>query len=555
MPHKRNVWLTPLDLPLALFLLSAVFGIWPAYDRNLCWNTLIVLSVGVLFYVLVSRLAVSHRWWCAIATFIISTSTLLSLYFVTQYDHFGYPEKIKIVNRLGAFIGEVVPSVAIWTPVDNSVAAFLEGGLFLAIAVVLTEKQWKWRICGGISAGLVALAMLMSTARGAWLAVLVTLVLWSTLHWRPVRMIFIIGALTALGLAIYMVVQQDITVLANIPIVNRILIPLFNRPDRLDVYRGSFYLVQDFLLTGIGLGRQFAMEYSVYALLIRHQFLICSHNLYLEAWLEQGLFGIVVLLWLITALYQTTRTVAKRGADFLYQGAWLGLTATFLHGISDARPYVDLWCWFPFFGLLGLNGAIFLRRASTVPQGHHWVLPAGIVGIFLITVIVSSSPLSAIWHANQGCVLQARADLLASLDDGQKAALRQQAVDHYQRAIQIAPDNRTAQQRLGMILVDEARFQEAVEHLEVAWRADPDNTTTHKALGLAYVWVGELGKAQPLLRDTKDIVQELNTWAWWRGTQQQMEQSLNAYRMSLLLEPNQPDVREKLDQIEGESGG
>ncbi len=130
--------------------------------------------------------------------------------------------------------------------------------------------------------------------------------------------------------------------------------------------------------------------------------------------------------------------------------------------------------------------------------------------------------------------------------------MRQQAVDHYRRAIQIAPDNRTARQRLGLILVDEAQFQDAVEHLEVAWQADPDNTTTHKALGLAYVWVGELEKAQPLLQDVKDIVQELNTWAWWRGTQQQMEQSLNAYRMSLLLEPNQPDVRERLDQLESE---
>jgi Tfp pilus assembly protein PilF len=102
--------------------------------------------------------------------------------------------------------------------------------------------------------------------------------------------------------------------------------------------------------------------------------------------------------------------------------------------------------------------------------------------------------------------------------------------------------------------MDEMQFQDAVEHLEVAWQADSDNTTTHKALGLAYVWVGELEKAQPLLQDTKDIVQELNTWGWWRGTQQQMEQSLNAYRMSLMLEPDQPGVREVLDQLEAELG-
>ena len=172
------------------------------------------------------------------------------------------------------------------------------------------------------------------------------------------------------------------------------------------------------------------------------------------------------------------------------------------------------------------------------------------MGVFLVAVLVSLHPLPATWHANLGCILQARADLLDSLNDGQKADLRQQAADHYRQAIQIAPHDRTAWQRLGLILVEDARFQDGVEHLEVAWQADPDNTTTRKALGLAYVWVGELEKAQPLLQDARDIVYELNVWGWWRSTQGQVEQSLNAYRMSLLLDPDQPNVQERLDQLE-----
>ena len=137
MPRKRNSWLTPLDLPLALFLLSAVFSIWPAYDRSLCWNTLIALIAGFLLYGLISRLATSRRWWRASATFVVLASVLLSLYFVTQYAHFGYPEKIGAISRLGAFIGQIVPSLppaVTWVPTDNGVAAFLEGGLFAGAA-------------------------------------------------------------------------------------------------------------------------------------------------------------------------------------------------------------------------------------------------------------------------------------------------------------------------------------------------------------------------------------------------------------------------------------
>jgi len=561
--------LIPLDLPLALFLLSAVFGLWPAYDRRLGRNTLIALVAGFLLFILISRLAVSRGWWRAIAALIFLAGALLSLYFVTQYAHFGYPEKVGATGRLGALIGRLVPPAVVWIPEANSAATFLEGILFLAVALVLAEKRWVWRIGGFVGVGLIALALLMSASRGAWLAVVVVSVLWLALYWRPARVIAIAGAVLALGLVITVIVQHDITVLGEIPIVNRTLAPLFIRPDRLDVYRNSIYLIQDFPLTGVGLGGPFPMVLSKYALLIQVPFLTYSHNLYLEVWLEQGLPGAIAWLWLMVALYQAARTYARPGdredrpcPDFLYQATWLGLTAIFIHGISDARQYVDKWCWFPFFGLLGLNAAIILRRASAMPPvmprpvgqafqpaiWRRWAFPVGIVGVFLIAVLLSLQPLSATYHANLGGVLQARGDLLASLDEAQKGALRQQAVDHYRRAIQIASYNRTAQQRLGVILMDENRFDEAVEHLEIAWQADPNNTTTHKALGLAYVWVGELEKAKPLLENAPDIVAELNAWGWWRGTQQQTEQSINAYRMSLLLKPDQPALKELLDQ-------
>jgi len=552
--QKIALRLTPLDLPLALFLLSAVFGLWPAYDRSLCWNTLIALAAGFFLYVVISRLAVPKRGWACLAILAFLASVLLSLYFVTQYAHFGYAEKVGAIGRLGAWIGKFIPPVGrqaavIWVPEANSVATFLEGMFFLAVALALATRRWVWRIGGAIGAGLIGLALLMSASRGAWLAVLVASLVWLALHWRPARVVALLGAVVALGLVVYVVVRRDITVLGQIPVVNRTLAPLFIRPDRLDVYRTSLYLVQDLPLTGIGLGGQFAMVQSRYALLIRYPFLTYSHNLYLEVWLEQGLAGAVAWLWLMAALFQAARTYARPESDFLYQGTWLGLTAIFVHGLSDARQYVEPWCWAPFFVLLGLNAGIILRRAPDQPRRRGWVAPAAVVGAFLIAVLFGLHPLPATLHANLGCVLQARGDLPASLDDGQRVALRQQAVDHYRRAIQSAPHDRTAQQRLGQILVDEGQFQQAVEHLEMAWQADPHNTTTRKALGLAYVWVGDLEKASPLLQEVPDIVQELNTWGWWRGTQQQTEQAIYAYRTSLLLKPDQPEVKEVLDGL------
>ena len=48
LSRKHTFRPATFDLPLALFLFSAVLGVWPAYDRSLCWNTL-----GALVAVLV----------------------------------------------------------------------------------------------------------------------------------------------------------------------------------------------------------------------------------------------------------------------------------------------------------------------------------------------------------------------------------------------------------------------------------------------------------------------------------------------------------------------
>jgi O-antigen ligase len=530
----RLLKLNALDLPLALFLLSAVAGVAPAYDRSLCWPTLVALAAGLLLYLLISRAVVSFRWWLGSAFGLVGAGSLLAL--------------MSVAQRAG------VQSLAFWISHPNSVATFVEGPVFVAAALALTAKRRGWRVVGGTGVGLMVLALVLSGSRGAWLAVATTTALWVCLHWRPARVIAIAAGVLASGLTVYVITRGDIAALGDVPAAGPLLSALFLRPDRLEVYRNGVYLIQDFPLTGIGLGRQFGMVYSKYALLIEHLFLTYSHNLYLEVWLEQGLLGMVALLWLMAALYQAVWTHKGTGDGALFQSAWLGVTAVIIHGVTDARQYQDPWCWLPFFALLGLVGAVLLRGSSGMRRGRRWLFPAAVMGAFLLAVAVALFPWPATYHTNRGCVLQARADLAPSLDEGQRADLRQRAVDRYRRAIQFDADNRTARQRLGLMLVQDLKFDAGIKHLEVAWRADPGNTTTHKALGLAYVWVGDLESARPLLIDVPGVVEELNVWGWWWGTEQQVEQSLSAYRMSLLLEPDQPEVRGRVEQLGAELG-
>jgi tetratricopeptide (TPR) repeat protein len=162
--------------------------------------------------------------------------------------------------------------------------------------------------------------------------------------------------------------------------------------------------------------------------------------------------------------------------------------------------------------------------------------------------------LLAVVHANLGSVYQAKGELTPNLTDGERQLYLHLARAHHDKAISYAPGNHTAQQRLGRLAVDTGHYEEGVAHLELAYQAAPSSFATRKALGLAYVWVGRLNEAEPLLRDARDIVQELNTWGWWRSTRGEDRLAINAYQMSLRLEPGQAAIQQVLADLVQDEG-
>lgn len=542
--------LIPLDFPLGLFLISAVLGLIPAYDLRLAWLTLAVFLAGGLLYLGVSRGAVRQEIAFRIATTAALAGCLIALYFITQYGYYPEPEKIEIVSRLGSRLSSLFPNIAFWRPVGNSVATLLEGLVFLSIGAALARQGRLWKVALFAAAGVMALAVAISASRGAWLAVAGAGLLWLALYYRPARWMAVLASLALLGLVAVVVIRHDIMILDRIPIVNRYLAPLFIRPDRLDVYRGSIYLVQDTPLTGIGLGQQFAMVYSRYVLLIQVPFLFYSHNFYLEAWLEQGLLGITALVGLVAALYLTAWTQRKAPRDPLQESTCIGLTAVLLHGVTDARQYIDLWTWLPFFLLLGLNAAGLLRRrkAGEAPASLGLV-SAAVMGAFLLLVTVTMPSLPAAWHANLGSLQQAKAELNVRLPQTEGDKLLATAEQNFRSSMALAPGERPAHFRLGLLLMNRGDFPGALQELALAHAADLANPAVLKAYGLACVWNGRLEEARELLQSSADIVQELNTWGYYRSTQKQPALARNAYRVSLLLKPDQPEVRQALEGL------
>jgi prepilin signal peptidase PulO-like enzyme (type II secretory pathway) len=99
----------PFDLPLALFMLTAILAVWAAYDRDTAWAKF-WLTVGavLLFYALVSARAtpVMARVGC-----VMGFALGLSVYFLATNDWTLWPAGFGSVTPLGQSLQRLLPPV------------------------------------------------------------------------------------------------------------------------------------------------------------------------------------------------------------------------------------------------------------------------------------------------------------------------------------------------------------------------------------------------------------------------------------------------------------
>jgi hypothetical protein len=337
-------------------------------------------------------------------------------------------------------------------------------------------------------------------------------------------------------------------------------LPILNRPvdPRLTLYHNTLYLAGDYPFTGVGLGNTFAGPYSRYSLLIPNLFLSYSSNLVLSIWLNQGLLGLVAFVGIVITYYRfVTQVIRHSKPSSLFHGIWLGVTATLIHGLFDARQYAEspfvMPVMFIGIGLTVAYGQIALREEGTWLSVRRWagrkviyVAPALVIVAILFFVLRPS--LTAAWYTNQGAIEEARSDFAPDLADEQRQLLDAAAVDWYNKALETLPDYAPANRRLGNLYVGQENFADAVPLLERAYANEPTNPAAIKGLGLAYVWVGRTQEAAEVLKNLPnpdDMSNELYTWGYYRSGDEQQKPLLAAYAWEAaeyMGEPGNPDI-------------
>ncbi len=505
LPFRR----TPLNFFVALFLLTAAVGVWAAYDREVAWAKFWFLVVAVaIYYEMASQ--PRERVWPTAGVLSAGVALLAGIFSLTR------------VLRIGNLDPHVFGGVI---------------AMFIPLNIAFGLWAWKERrralAALAIVSGAVSLAgFVFASKRGALLGLGVAFGVW--LLWRlsrfagkRQRLAFILTlGFAAIGAIVFAALFPGLVIKVTAP------------GNRLEVLSQVVKLVTDFPFTGGGLG-SFPGLFSRYILVIPWLFIPHSSNLFLDTLIEQGVFGLLALAGIFISSFWllATRPAKDDGARWAALAGLIVMTVYCL--VED--PFHSGWPTLLLFVLPGFGVAATESKPSTALR--PWLKIAVAVGALAalagLFVPFRQQALAA-WYANLGAVEMARVELA-----GWPEKVRWQsdfdlaefapAEALFNQALQLTPDNFTANYRLGLIATKQGNETEAISRWETVYQADPTHRGMRKVLGYAYAWQGELDQATALLSDIPEARSEMGTYSWWWGTQGRDDLAAQAAAMAKRL--------------------
>jgi hypothetical protein len=556
------------EVPLLIFIITAGIGIWAAYDKQAAEEKFWIIGVAtIIFVALVGQPKANIG---GVAGLVGMMGVIIAFYFILGNDWNLQSSDFGVINRVGRWIMTFRPAFEI-PPLPPNFA----GGLLAMIAPIsLLYIYYSWRkrdlqmvIISGIMGFLILATLILTSSRGAFLALLTGAGIWFV--WRT-SLYFARKSKRSVSLIFLIIISM-----IAIPIVWFVvaypggLIALFDRlpglasgESRLDLAISASKLIEDYPFTGGGL-RSFPGLFSQYIMVTPYFLFAYSHNFYLDIILEQGFLGGLALLVLIfgSAIILARQILVDREdhqLKILGEAVFIGLIVILVHGLVDDALYGDLGT--PL--LLLLPGIAVMLVRSWQPADITAEQPENAINtvrdfesmqkglffggvtfvIIMITFFIYQKQLLASWYANIGAVEMSRWELagwpLDKWNADTDVSPIASAETMFSKSLSFNANQRTSRHRQGLIAMQRRDFGTASEELEWAYELDREHRGIRKSLGYAYVWDGKLDEAQMLLQEINEAEYEMGVYSWWwqeldrrdlAGQAREMEAILHAH--------------------------
>lgn len=349
---------TPADWGIILLCLAMLVSVYtsPILDKTITqvWR---VISGIALFYAIVNWGVTRSRIRLMFTGFIAAGLGLALI----------APVSVSWVFDKVTFIPESLYKNFTLLVSDSANPSVMAGSLVLLLPFPLSMLVFRWRkisnyerILSAAAFTLMMVIIILTRARGTWVAAAAGLFTIMILFDRRFWIIFILGSIATLALVTFSGGDQIVEVLLYSNTTGGL-------EDRLEIWSRALALVHDFPYTGVGMGNFLEAAQGFYAYdQYASGYIPHAHNLFMQVAVDLGIPGLVawlsVMLGMLYLSWRTFRNGKHKGGS-LYMGAGAALLASqvvlITNGLTDSvvwgmvRPAPLVWIIWGFGAAFG----------------------------------------------------------------------------------------------------------------------------------------------------------------------------------------------------------
>ena len=293
---KRVLRFEPIDIVVIAFTAILFSGGIITLSPDSLKPALLMVCL-IMGYFLTVELIESREWLVRCSVTAVVSASLVSLYgIITYYTGSGYYSKAWLDSDMFNGISNRAVST-LENP--NMLGEYLILLLPIALVMLIGKGEGLRKLPALFCIALMGACLLLTWSRGAWLALIVALVCFLFMwHYRSIWLVL-------LGVA-------SIPILPSIlpqSIINRFA-SIGNMSDsstsyRVYIWRAAVNMLKDNAVAGIGIGESaWRRLYPLYAYM-GIEVAPHSHNLFIQTWLELGVFGFAALVVFIFLLLKS----------------------------------------------------------------------------------------------------------------------------------------------------------------------------------------------------------------------------------------------------------
>ena len=347
---KRYFRVEPLDIFVLCFMAAMLLGGLVSYGGGQSIRAAAIYVALMLGYYLAVGLLNTKEKLVRAALLLCVSMLLVSLYGVYQNVTGNISAEWIDTEMFDNIGGRVVSTFE--NP--NMLGEYLILLLPIVAAIFFGDRHLSTKPASLAAFAVGCLCLIYTWARGAWLGFLFAAVLF-VLMWSRRSVALIVAGVCALPL---LVPYLPANIVSRFTSIGDLTDTSTNY--RVYIWRGSARMAADYAWTGVGVGEQAFNRIYPYYSFAGIEKAPHAHNLFLQIFIELGIFGFVLFIATLICFLQSGFSLAKCGEDKTVRligcGAMCGVLAALLQGMTDYIWY-NYRVFFLFWIVFGLCSA------------------------------------------------------------------------------------------------------------------------------------------------------------------------------------------------------